>query len=102
MIGFFVSLFMIGMGVLSSLRLGSYAFPAAWTDNALRSGPLPEPASIEGIFTTAGSLFGLAAGAAWIASQGGYQTSGPVEKRALRYVVGLIGVIILWEGLGAV
>ena len=45
---------------------------------------------------------GLAAGAAWIASRGGYQTSGPLEKRALRYVIGLIGIMILWDGLGEV
>jgi len=102
MIAFLVSLLIIVTGVLSSLHLDGYVFPAAWTENALRSGPLPEPASIEGIITTAGSLFGLAAGAAWIASWGGYQTAGPVEKRALRYVIGLIGVVILWEGLGAV
>jgi hypothetical protein len=45
-------------------------------------------------------LFGLAAGAVWIASQGGYQASGPIEKRALRYVIGLIGILIFWFGLG--
>lgn len=102
MIAFLVSLLMIVTGVLSSLPLDGYVFPAAWAGNALRSGPLPAPASIEGIFTTAGSLFGLAAGVAWIAVRGGYQTAGPLEKRALRYVIGLIGVVILWEGLGAV
>ncbi len=102
LIAFLVSLFMIAMGLSSSLHLAGYVFPAEWTANALRAGPLPEPASIEGIFTGAGSLFGLAVGAAWIASQGGFQTEGPVAKRAARYVLGLIGVLILWEGLGAV
>ncbi|MBN2119314.1 MAG: phosphatase PAP2 family protein [Anaerolineales bacterium] len=102
MIAFLVSLFMIALGILSSIHLDNYVFPAAWTENALRSGPLPEPASIQVVFTSAGSLFGLAVGAAWIASRGGYQTEGPVAKRALRYVIGLIGVMILWEGLGAV
>ena len=55
---------------------------------------------MEGILTSSGSLFGLAAGAAWIASRGGYQASGPIEKRALRYVIGLIGILIFWFGLG--
>jgi hypothetical protein len=63
---------------------------------------LPEPDSIEGIFTSGGSLFGLAAGAAWIASRGGYRAAGPLEQRALRYVLGLLGVMILWFGLGEV
>lgn len=101
-LAFVVSLFMIATSLLSHAHLDGYAFPAEWVDNALRAGSLPEPASIEGIFTSAGSFFGLAAGAAWIASRGGYQASGPVEKRALRYVIGLVGIIILWYGLGEV
>ena len=102
MIAFVISLLVVALSLLSHAHLAGYTFPAAWTENALRAGPLPEPASIEDVFTSAGSLFGLAAGAAWIASRGGYQTAGPVGKRALRYVIGLIGVMILWEGLGAV
>jgi membrane-associated phospholipid phosphatase len=101
-IAFIVSLLMIAFGLLSSAHLTEYVFQAEWVDNALRAGPLPDPASIEGLFTSAGSFFGLAAGVAWIAFRGGYQASGPVEKRALRYVVGLIGILILWYGLGKV
>jgi len=102
MLAFVTSLLMIAVGVLSRVPLSAYVFPAEWTTNALRAGPVPDPASIEGIFTSAGSLFGLAAGAAWIASRGGYRASGPVEKRALRYVIGLMGIMVLWFGLGQV
>jgi hypothetical protein len=35
-------------------------------------------------------------------SMGGYQAAGPIEKRAIRYVIGLIGVLILYMGLGAI
>jgi len=63
---------------------------------------LPDPVSIEGFITSAGTLFGLAVGAAWMAARGGYQASGPVAKRALRYVIGVIGIVILWMGLGQV
>jgi hypothetical protein len=101
-IGFVISLMMIAIGVWSTTRLGGYVFPAEWMDNALRAGPLPNPVSIEGIITSAGSLFGLAAGAAWIASRGGYEASGPLEKRAFRYVIGLIGIMILWFGFGQI
>jgi hypothetical protein len=82
--------------------LNAYVFPADWADNAQRAGPLPDPVSIEGIFTSAGSFFGLTAGMAWIVSRGGYQTSGSIEKRVLCYVIGLIGIIILWFGLGQI
>jgi PAP2 superfamily protein len=95
-----VSLAFLAIGVGSAVRLDGYSFPEEWKDNALRAGPLPDPVSVESILTSAGSLFGLAAGAAWIASRGGYQASGPIEKRALRYVIGLIGILIFWFGLG--
>lgn len=102
MVAFVVSFLMIAIGFLSYTPLNAYVFPVEWTDNALRAGPLPDPVSMEGILTSAGSLFGLAAGAAWIASRGGYETSGPLEQRALRYVIGLIGIMILWYGLGEI
>jgi membrane-associated phospholipid phosphatase len=100
LIAFVVSLVFLAIGVGSAVRLDGYSFPEEWKDNALRAGPLPDPVSVEEILTSSGSLFGLAAGAAWIASQGGYQASGPIEKRALRYVIGLIGILIFWFGLG--
>jgi membrane-associated phospholipid phosphatase len=99
-LAFVISLIMIGMGILTTARLHAYVFPVEWTDNALRAGPVPNPVSMEGSITSAGSLFGLAAGAAWIASRGGYQASGPLEKRAFRYVIGLVGIMLLWIGLG--
>jgi membrane-associated phospholipid phosphatase len=95
-----ISLLMIAIGILTTAHLDGYVFPEEWADNARRAGPLPDPVSIEGSFTSAGSFFGLAAGIAWLASRGGFQTSGPIEKRALRYVIGLIGIVILWFGLG--
>jgi membrane-associated phospholipid phosphatase len=101
-IAFLISIFMIALGLLSSAPLNAYVFPVEWTNNALRAGPLPDPVSIEDLLTSAGSLFGLATGVAWIASRGGYEASGPLEQRALRYVIGLIGIIILWYGLGQV
>jgi membrane-associated phospholipid phosphatase len=102
LLAFGTSLVMIAVGLLSSVPLNAYVLPVDWANNAQRAGPLPDPVSIEGIFTSAGSFFGLAAGMAWIASRGGYQTSGPLQKRALRYVVGLIGIMILWFGLGQI
>lgn len=99
LIALIVSVIFIALGAVSVGRLDGYTFPAEWKDNALRAGELPAPVSMENPITSAGTLFGLAAGAAWIAARGGYQASGPVAKRALRFVVGLIGVIILWRGL---
>ena len=101
-LAFLVSLVMISIGIASTTLLKGYVFPAEWEANARRAGSLPDPVSVEDTFTTAGSFFGLAAGAAWIASRGGFQTAGPLEKRALRYVVGLMGILLLWFGLGLI
>jgi len=99
LIALLVSVIFIALGAVSVGRLDGYTFPEEWKANALRAGELPAPVSMEDFITSAGILFGLAVGVAWSASRGGYQASGPVGKRALRFVVGLIGVMILWRGL---
>ena len=101
-LAFVMSLLLIALGAWSINRLSGFVISQEWMDNALRSGAAPDPISMENFLTSAGSFFGIAAGAAWMASRGGYQTEGPVEKRALRYVVGLIGILILWMGLGEI
>jgi len=99
---FIASLLLIGLGMLSAIHLTGYTLPEEWKTNALRTGEAPDPVSTEGFVTSAGTLFGLALGAVWMASRGGYQASGPIWKRALRYVVGLIGVVIFLFGLDLV
>lgn len=101
-IAFIISLILIGIGAWNVMRLSEFVISQEWIDNALRAGEAPAPVSMEGFLTSAGSFFGIAAGASWIASRGGFQASGPVEKRALRYVIGLVGILILWMGLGEV
>ena len=102
LIAFVVSLIMIGLGVWQVNRLDGFVIPQEWIDNALRAGEAPDPISLDGFITSAGTLFGLGAGLAWLSTRGGYNASGPTEKRALRYVIGLIGILILWMGLGQV
>ena len=96
-----VILIVVGLGMVS-LR-SSYQLPDNWLNNALLAGTEElHPIDANDTFTIAGSFFGLAMGAAWIMSLGGYQATGPVWKRAIRYVIGLVGVLILWMGLGAI
>ena len=102
-IAFIVSMIfvVIGLGVTTLRR--DYQIPVTWVNNAVLAGAaVPAPLDVHGIFTTAGTFFGLAVGAAWIMSIGGYQASGPLGKRVIRYVIGLIGIIVLLYGLGAV
>jgi hypothetical protein len=74
-----------------------------WLFNAQLAGTeLPDPVDANSTFTSAGTFFGLAVGAAWIMSMGGYNASGSIGKRAIRYVVGLVGILILYMGLGEI
>lgn len=100
---FLISLIFILIGFSAATLRKNFQIPEQWTSNALlASTEVPAPVDPHGIFTLAGTFFGLAAGSAWILQNGGYQPSGPVWKRALCYVIGLIGVLILWMGLGKV
>jgi len=103
LIAFIASLIFIVLGFGSSTLRSGYQVPEMWIANAQLAGAkLPDPIDPNSSFTSAGTLFGLAAGAAWIMSMGGYQAAGPFEKRAIRYVIGSIGVIILYMGLGSI
>jgi membrane-associated phospholipid phosphatase len=98
-----VSSTMILIGAIFVYGLRDYSLPADWMTNAVRASDVsPAPVSLSGIITSAATLFGLALGAAWIGQMGGFQATGPLEKRALRYIVGLIGVAIFYYGLGEI
>jgi len=103
LIAFVVSLIFIMVGFETSTLRSGYQVPETWTANALLAGAvLPDPVDPSSSFTSAGALFGLAVGAAWIMSMGGFQAAGPIEKRAIRYVIGLVGALILYLVLRAI
>jgi membrane-associated phospholipid phosphatase len=111
LIAFAVSLLFIVLGYGTWMFRSGYQVPETWTSNSILAGTeLPDPIDANGIFTSAGTFFGMAAGAAWIISVGGYQVSSgvlslskdPLGKRAIRYVIGLIGVLFFYIGLGAI
>ena len=95
-----VSLVIVLFGGLAFYGLRDYVFPQEWMTNALRAGAsLPAPVSMDATLTSAGTLFGLFVGLAWINRRGGYQVSGPARKRILALVIGWMGVLILYLGL---
>jgi len=55
--------------------------------------------AIAGTVGVAGTFFGLVAGAILIFQRGGFDAHGPWSKRAGRFALGMIGVMILWLGL---
>jgi hypothetical protein len=76
-----------------------------WETNVARAfSLLPSKSAIyaraaAGAVGVAGTFFGLVAGAILIFQQGGFDAHGPWSKRAGRFALGMIGVVILWLGL---
>ena len=104
LIAFIFSLIFIAIGFGTATLRSDYQVPEAWIKNALLADKTRPPAPVDANspFTSAGVLFGLAAGAAWMETLGGYNAAGPIQKRAVRYIIGLIGLIILYAGLGEI
>jgi membrane-associated phospholipid phosphatase len=92
-------------GVLARASLGAWQVPAVWLENALRalpSEPQPDPLALSDLVSNAGVFFGLAAGAVLLNKFGGFNTSGPWWQRLIRFPIGLLGVVLVWMGLGSV
>lgn len=103
------SMVLILLNVLARISLDGWQIPAAWIQNAslaypdLKTGELAiDPLGISDTFTSAGALFGLAAGAFFLARRGGLACKVPWWQRIVRTLVGLVGVLIIWQGLGKV
>ncbi len=89
---------LVGAGVRS--LFGSWTMPPAWEQAAISaSGHAPNPFDLSGLVTSSATLFGLLAGVAWLAPQGGYQLAAQVKGRILHYLVGVVGVGLLYAGL---
>jgi membrane-associated phospholipid phosphatase len=100
LLAFAFSMAMILLAALIIFLSRDFVLPAEWIKNAARAGSEPlAPLSLTGMVSAMATLFGLLAGVAWLAPRGGFQASGPAWKRALRYVVGLVGVAVFYIGL---
>jgi membrane-associated phospholipid phosphatase len=102
---FISALLMIAISLAPLAIFPDYQVPTDWEATALLAYPDEpiNPLDPTGAFTVAGTWFGMAAGAAWMFSRrNGIDASGPIWKRAARYLVGIIGVLALYLGLGAI
>jgi membrane-associated phospholipid phosphatase len=102
---FAISLGFIGLGVLARWLLSDWQLPAVWIENFARNFPDEPPLNpfnLSGLISSAGVLFGFSAGAIWIFAGSGFDAGGLVWKRLLRYVIGLLGALVLFVGLDAI
>jgi membrane-associated phospholipid phosphatase len=79
--------------------------PFLWLKNTNWQAPPPwaqyaqEAVTLSGSFTTAGTFFGLLAGLIWLSNRGGFDARGTPGERILRYLLGLLGVLLFYFGL---
>ena len=93
------------LGVLVKASLSGFQIPSSWIENAANASPVSsviDPFSLSGLMTSSGAFFGLIAGALWLHTRGGFSAAGALGKRLLRFPLGLLGIILIWYGLGAV
>ena len=58
-----------------------------------------DPLVLSGIVTPAATFFGLALGAGLVQQRGGFDAGGPLWQRAVRFLVGILGVLVFYIGL---
>lgn len=98
LLAFFSSLFIIGLNAMVIALSSHCQMPADW---AARAGDV-DPLSLEGTLTTGGLWFGMLGGFAWLrARRGVIQSNFGTWQRIARYLVGIIGVVALYAGLGS-
>jgi membrane-associated phospholipid phosphatase len=86
------------------LALGARVLPADWAANAAMAAPGSEftPFSFNDTFTIAGVWLGMGCGAAYQWRRFGPPfAGGPWQQRALRYALGMVGLLVIYLGLGA-
>jgi membrane-associated phospholipid phosphatase len=101
-IGF--SVVIIFIGVLWQSAFKGWQVPLLWQQNVTAAfpGALIDPAPRSDTYTLAGLWLGMLIGASLIHKVGGYQPPARFGQKLLAYLIGLIGVMIFWYGLGAI
>jgi membrane-associated phospholipid phosphatase len=81
----------------------SWQIPAEWVQNAAWQAPDDpiDPLSLDDLIVSAGAFFGFTAGAILLRQRLLFDAGGPWTRRAGRYLVGAVGVFILWQGSDA-
>jgi membrane-associated phospholipid phosphatase len=91
----------LGIGLLYLVALALVGAPneqVAWAAELTTA----ERTSIDNMATAVATLLGLGIGFVLESSRVRFLTDGPLLKRLLRYVIGIIGVLLIWRGLGAI
>jgi membrane-associated phospholipid phosphatase len=99
-----LSLGLLAVGLLVSQRTADRVVPPEWTaaaSEAFPEEPPIDPQSVDGMVSAAGTLLGFGVGAVLLRAWGRFRATGPTGQRLARMVVGLLGIVLIYYGLGA-
>jgi membrane-associated phospholipid phosphatase len=92
-IGFLASILMLLVGWLVGILIASSPDPAEWAQYSTQA------RGISHYFTLAGSTFGTVAGYALMREYAAFQAKGSWARRIGRFLLGMVGVLLLYFGL---
>jgi hypothetical protein len=99
---FLASFGIIALYGLALAVMSSWQMPEAWSGSALQETGIPiDPLNPREIIDASGLLFGICAGYALMQHLGGFRTDGPAFRRLACYLLGMIGLLLIWYGSGA-
>ena len=99
---FLASLAMIAIVLIARSAIGGVVDPIGWAQLSAQVGVPNAPRSLDTPITDAAIVFGAGTGLALLKRSGGFNARGPWSKRIARLALGLIVLVILRFGLGAI
>ncbi len=99
-----LSLGLLAAGVWVAQQTADRVVPATWSvaaDAAFPEEDPIDPNSPNGIFSASGTLLGLGVGAVLLRGWGRFSAQGPIPQRLTRMIAGLLGILVIYYGLGA-
>ena len=97
-----LSFALLGAGILISAATSNRLIPTDWIERASNANPEAEPISpndMDNIVSSSAVILGISVGSVFLYSWGGFSAGGPLQQRIFRYVVGIIGVVVIFFGL---
>lgn len=98
-----LSIVLIAVGFIVIGPTGSEALPVEWETRIRSIDPDGsfDPWNMEGVISVSGALFGLGAGSQLLFRGREYQARGSIREMIGRYLIGVIGVALLFYGLAS-
>ena len=102
LVAFVASLALIAPAWLAAAAQDSQPLPEAWAQRAALDGAPLNPWSLDTAASTAGTWFGFVTGLALLSRQGAFDAAGPVGRRAARFAIGIVVLLLIWFVLGQI